>query len=1048
MDAWIRRSGLGALLAGLSACGGGGTGSSPGSGAPGSTALDVVEVSNGFDQLLPHRAFRADTNGAPTAELIALQTPADVLANISAQNPVLPPTPWPSQAVLPSGAAGNHFVAVRFTRALDVDSVLAATSAGAAQSGLAGSILVLALDPAAQTAEVVRGRGFIGGRTYAQGGAGLELQAWVQAGPEGPVAADVAGAAPGLGFPGTESPFAGALALTGDDTFVFVADADGNLATHETFPSGRQIVVRVTQAVESSDHAALARTAVASATVGPDAIAPEISSVPPPAASLAIEPGGGDTDVDPSTLLRMTFSEPVQPASLGALGPLPAPSSAVAIQFGPPTQVTSVPLTVCPPSAFDLSVWELRPAFAFPGNGPAGLPCNTFNEIRVQVHAGQLRDLAGNANNQAAETNFFTGSGPGIVNAPVAPDAVYVARAGATPSMSVIDLNGFGASTGSPAFDFTYQSFPAGNSNYPNNPNVRLQGALLYPPLQPGSCTVDGGSQGPFTLTVDSNLDARLLRTPLVGQVGEAQLGWALDTAFNNGLEAQGCQAGGGNLCAIGGRKLVQISQGTSSSLVPTFFGGGQGTLVTQAPGGANPISFAPHPNPPPLVFPPLCMTPFIGGREPTSIDSATGNNGVAVLPNLLAPGDAFGDPLAGLPPSGLLTAVQNAYWQGPSTAGVPLSNCSDYQVRQQVGHFLYVADRARREIVVLNSNRFSVLERIAISDPADLAMGPNLDLLAVSNPTADTVAFIDVNPASATFHQVLKQTVVGRSPRGIAWDPGNEDILVCNEGDNSVSVISAFSLEVRKTVTNGLAQPFDVVITQRQTVFGFQRQVYFGWILGRDGSLSLFESGPNGPNGWGFDDVVGRVPFTFVNPRKIAVDALNLNGSVWIAHEGPLGANGQPSGQQGGAVSNVAIDSASFGAQLLGQGTLPALRDLGFAVRASLGEERLTGIPVDLAFDNLVNLGSTPNLVSTFSAGFPLQLNGKSYVRAFTTPAGVNQPRFLLVAVPNSNEGSGVVDVLNLAAGFLRVDVDAHTPGVQSIAVPGVSGIMDYFRE
>ena len=39
--------------------------------------------------------------------------------------------------------------------------------------------------------------------------------------------------------------------------------------------------------------------------------------------------------------------------------------------------------------------------------------------------------------------------------------------------------------------------------------------------------------------------------------------------------------------------------------------------IISGEPGLAeNIISWAPHPNPPPLQFPPLCATPFIGGQE------------------------------------------------------------------------------------------------------------------------------------------------------------------------------------------------------------------------------------------------------------------------------------------------------------------------------------------------------------------------------------------------------------------------------------------------
>src|SRR6185369_11990429 len=101
----------------------------------------------------------------------------------------------------------------------------------------------------------------------------------------------------------------------------------------------------------------------------------------------------------------------------------------------------------------------------------------------------------------------------------------------------------------------------------------------------------------------------------------------------------------------------------------------------------------------------------------------------------------------------------------------------------------------ARREIVVLNSNRMTVIDRIPTQDPTTLAMSPNLNLLAVVNQTANLVSFIDIDPHSSTFHQVVQETSVGERPRGIAWEPGNEDILVCNENESTLSVISAAQL-------------------------------------------------------------------------------------------------------------------------------------------------------------------------------------------------------------------------------------------------------------
>ena len=1036
----------------FTSCSGGGAAA----GGGGSDGMDLIEITNGFGLLVPYQVFRADAQGNPTPVLIQIRKHEDLIDNVNPLNPILPLTTWPVTATLPDGTEGNHFISARFTQPILVNSVLDPSASGQGNSGLLGPISMVATDPVSGSAISVKGRAFVGGRTYATNPeTGLfELMRWVYADAGMLVVQgydsdgdEVPDWFPGLGFPGTQAsgaPFPGALDLVRDDAFVFIPDEDGTLLTHEEFPSGRQVRLKVSTAVKAVDGRELARSALGSATVGPDTIVPEVGVTPPPNSVPQVTPGAGQTDVDPQTSVRITFTEPLQPHTLGTF-PTGSPSSisaAVSMTFGPPSQIVQVPFSILPPSVFDLSVWDLTPTFAFPGAGPAFQQCGTFNEVTVAINSAQYQDLSANTNQLAAQTNFFTGKGPGLVNAPVAPEAIYVGRVGAESGLSVIDLNGFGGSTGDPSFDFTYSTFPEGWSNFPNNPNVRLQGALIRPGLQPGSCTVDGGSAGAFTLTLDSNLESMLLGTPLITSVGEMMIGQPLDVVFNNGQDPTGCQAGGGNLCAISGKKTVQTAFHTPATLGPPLPGQ---IIAASVPGGRNPISWGPHPNPPPLIFPPLCLSPYIGGKEPSSIENAA-----IFVTNLLVPGDPLGNPNMGIPPSGLLTRFQNSFFVGPGTPGQPLQSCLDYMYRQQVGQFLYVADRARREIVVLNSNRFAVLDRIPVTDPTDLAMGPNLDFLAVTNQNADTVSFININPTSSNFHLVSKHTKVGRSPRGIAWDPGNEDILVCNEGENTVSIISAFSLEVRKVVSSFLNKPFDLVISQRQVNFGFFRNVYFAYILNRNGDVAILESGPNGVNGWGFDDIIGVTPFEFQNPKKIALSPTDLRGSVWILHENMLNPDGTQSGIPGGAVTNIRIDSGLFGTLPLNVSALtqPQFRDMSFKVSVSVGPNVLTGTPTDLAFDNLTNLGAMANQISAFGVGFPIPLNGKSYVRPSGAALPTNSPTFMFLAVPISSQGPGAVDVLSVDSGFTRHDTNAYEDGVQSIPVPGAVGVFDYFRQ
>lgn len=685
----------------------------------------------------------------------------------------------------------------------------------------------------------------------------------------------------------------------------------------------------------------------------------------------------------------------------------------------------------------------------------------------MNVVPGQIRDLSSagttpsgaNANTLPAATTFTTGEGPGLVNAPVVPDAIYAIRQGSNPGISVIDLNGFGQSTGDPTFDGSYAK---GHSNFRNNPNLLQQGTAIFPPIFPGTCTIDGGSAGVFSLTRDSSLNTLLITSPLITSAGDAMIGHPLDLVFSNAKDAAGCQSGGGNVCAITGLKRIDVSfgfSGTNTMCVPSNLPNQPVTInANVVDGGGNPVSWAPHPNPPALIFPPLCVQPYIGGQEPTSfytLDLLPPNGQGIQLPNLLGPGNPLGDPLNGLPPSGLLVTLQNTFFQGPDRPSLPLAACLNHMLRQQVGHFLYMIDRARREIVVINSNRFQVLDRIPVSDPTNLAMSPNLDLLAVSNQNSDLVQFIDIDPNSGTFHQVVKNTAVGRGPRGIAWDPANEDILVCNELDNSVSIISAHTLSVRKEVKSQLNLPFDVVITQRQNGFGFLRNVYFAWILNRNGDLAIFESGPSGLNGWGYDDVIGVAPMQFDNPKALAIDFSNLGGGCWVVHEGQLDNTGQPTGQVGGAISNVIVAATTFGMLPLFNANLfinPQFRDMSIQVQASIGSDQLTGIPVDIAQDDQINFGALTNfegILANYSAGVPAAINGKSYVRLVNnTPTGAKHPRFLFAAVPNSSEGPGVVDVINLQSSNLRFDTDPYLVGKQSIPAPGVNLLIDYWRQ
>ena len=86
-----------------------------------------------------------------------------------------------------------------------------------------------------------------------------------------------------------------------------------------------------------------------------------------------------------------------------------------------------------------------------------------------------------------------------------------------------------------------------------------------------------------------------------------------------------------------------------------------------------------------------------------------------------------------------------------------------------------------------------------------------------------------------------------------------------------------------------------------------------------------------------------------------------------------------------------------------------------------------MSGIPVDIAFDNQRCFAAFPNIQTQFSAGAPLEANGKGTVKVRsdlnTIPINVSESQYMFVAVPNNIGGSGVVDVVDISrAGTPRV--------------------------
>jgi hypothetical protein len=568
-------------------------------------------------------------------------------------------------------------------------------------------------------------------------------------------------------------------------------------------------------------------------------------------------------------------------------------------------------------------------------------------------------------------------SGLGLVNAPVAPEALYVGRAG---GVSVIDLNGFGQGTGD-----------LRTSHWPLNPNIGVPG--VDPPLAPGRDAVAAGGAGALTLTQDTIGSTHLLRGRIVA-ADDIHIGQPLDLVFNTEHR---------NRFTIG------------NQVNPATF-----TLMA-----GNTISVAPHPNPPRLELetPPA---PEVGifGQEPTRTTSVfvPGRVTTTVPPawpsprNLLQPGNPFASTRGEV---GIFGARYFGIFVGPQPLpALPLPiPYAPYTSRQQIGHFLYVVDRAQRRVLAVNSNRFTVLQSFNLPDPFSAAMSPNLRWLAVSNFATGTVSFVDVDPVSPTFHRVLGEIPVGRGPRGLAWQPEGEDLLVCNSLDNSVSILSAVNFQVRKVLRTGIVAPREVAVVARQAAVGLNTVTYFALVLNGNGSLAGYESGPMP---FGPDDSA-PLPLGLGAPTLVKARLHGIVPEFYVAHRDPLGV---------GQVSRVTVSLNGT------RRTWTVTQRYGGLNSTMPIRDQFSGNQiVDLAFDEVHNDGATADVPSLLPGLTYARHSGKGQLKQTATgPIPAHRSLMLFAACADV----GRIDVVELDTG-LRM---------HSITAPGVQCLSHYWRQ
>ncbi|MFN0207031.1 MAG: YncE family protein [Planctomycetota bacterium] len=989
---------------------------------PGTSALTQnFSVINGFGPpLLPHRIAKPDSNGLATPQVVEIRNMKALVDNKpSATNPILPVATWPTTAILPSLKPGNQFVLIRFGSKFTPDekSILSTTS----PNGLTGALSITAQDPITGVQTNIPGRMFVNGLTTRNG----NIEKWIKKGfkvntdnikntttPQIPLSIQDEVR---VGFPGIvdtangiDNSFSGSKNLYGKTSVVFIPDVDNNLKTFETFPAGKNIRISIGVGVRAKGGAFWPAEAVAVSTVGTDTLSPEVL-VNPGSFTPVIDPAFAADQVPVNKKITISFTEAVQPYTVGPIPSElpPAVAGGVGVSFALAQNVVSIPFTVLPENVYNFSKMVITPAFQFPGsffeNGPNGLPSINDVVFTVNVDAitlGALRDLSNNGNGIPRASNFRTAPGAGIVNAPVAPSVIYLGFGGQSPGIGVLDLDGFGQGTGTPIQDnLQTLAIEPNVTNFTNNLDL-LFGSI--PPLIVQNTPLAGGSLGPLTLTRDSStVNFVLAQPPVLSGVRDMAIGSPLDIVFNNGI----CQAGGGNLCA---KDIFHLTSG-------------------------NQIGTNPAPNPPRLIFPPLCLQPFLAAEEPHRGNLLHGSSN-------MGPGDFIGNKQQGIAPQGLFTDNQGGasplYGRGPDPPPVTIpAVCTQYLLRQQIGHFLYVIDPVVRRVVVLNSNRMTQIASIPQPDPVDLALSPDLKILAVSNFSTNQVQFINTDPLSANFHQVVQSTNVGLGPLGVCYQPDGEDIFVANSLSNTLSVLNGQSRKVRKTVSNQLNQPFQVVSTPRQRGFGFQTGVYFTYVLNKNGTVAIYESGPTGAQGIGFDDLVGVVTDTFPTPTAMQPDVRILNSAVWITHRNSIG---QP------AASNLALAESPIGPQAFISFfffPVPSFRQRNWKVVQSVAFDQISGFsPRDMAFDDTnasIASAAIGLLISeTGAAGPVVQHSSKNLIRP--VPGGftnVSTPKAMFLA----NFDTGKIDVISLST-LQKI--------INPIDAASVSAMCSYWRQ
>ena len=757
-----------------------------------------------------------------------------------------------------------------------------------------------------------------------------------------------------------------------------------------------------------------------------------------------------------------------------------------------------VPFRCYPLHQNNLSTYVLNPIIDLPGSSDLGNPpfgdpdVTSYTRLRiyVSVYDHDQNDVTGyvadtippspplnlgtcglhrgiQAVGGNVEEGFIVAYGGRYVNAPVSPHALYYVMG--SHGLGVVDLDGNGFTTNDP--DFAKSALVTCQKYYSlyGNAGLGLGNNYAYaakavggssptamPPIGLGATTpmpgVNEGSDGIDTVVKDSNGNAQLYPDPDGEQkyvnLSDVEVGDFLDQIFWD-----------------------RDNTWAHESLRQSAIGGGTSGYIVK-----NLIATPPTPNPPPLTVP-------IGMRAThVMLDelSLSGEGAFVIMGKEVFTTDQFGAyPYAGFvhlkPAAQAGSATDEPFPPNPAVIWTPpfmdryentgpVANSSTvgagapFGSRQQIGNFLFLADRSNNTVHVVNSNTMDQITTLTgLSSPDAVAITADLKSLYVSNSGGGTVSVFDVDPQSDTFLYEVAEVYVGDTPKGICCQPDLEDVFVCNYGNNTISIINPATNTVRKTLSSLLNRPWDLVLGPRQNNFGFGTQVFHGYITNFGGDeILIYESGPDGYGGVGYDDILGNVPETGENgqvfepmlmPRGICWDPTAggqypLTGGVYVAHS-----NGSKA-----YVSRVEFTSqqAPWGPIFLiansgSVGGTPGFGKRIFVITAQWGgaESTLSGIAAtdvtlldynrsawlhenwggNLYTTNLGDFGTNPSTIHPINNKHPMRLYNGAFSSTFV-------PDRLFV----SYQYSPVIDMLDTSSSQVMKSITGLPYGVRAI--------------